>query len=240
MGSLVGSWVAVSVAVSAVVGLGAWGCGGDDIKPGFQSFGGAGGATSTATTATHASASSTTVATTTSGPSTSSSTTSTTTSTGVTSTTTSTGSGCADPGTEPNENEATATDLGTIGDCDNMGASVSGVLHSAFDVDWFKFHGVDGSSFCSTDPSRHITNTSVRMCKFIQCDGSEANNFSCPSGTTSATSPDGRPGCCAMGDISFSLTCGSSTLNADNAMVFIRVDNPNAVSCPAYQIDYHY
>jgi hypothetical protein len=237
MGSFLDRGVAWALVTAALAVVTAEACGGDDIKPGFQSFGGAGGAGTSGGTTSHTSATATTGVTT---GTTSSATSTTTSSTASTTSASTTGTGCADPGAEPNDTEATATDLGQIGDCDNMGQSVSGVIHSPFDVDWFVFHGIDGSSFCSVDPTRHISNTSLRMCKFIQCDGSESNNFSCPSGTTSATSPDGRPGCCAMGDISFSLTCGSSQLNADNSMVYIRVDNPNALVCEAYQVDYHY
>ena len=225
-----------SVVAALVCGsLGA--CGGDAPKPGFEDFGGSGGGsgktsstTKTASaTSTHASSSTVTVAVAASSSS---------------STTSSTGTGCVDTGPgEQNGTELTAYDLGTIGDCDNMGDVVSGVLNGASDVDWYQFHGVDISTFppCSVDPSRTLTSSGpVRICKFIQCDGSESNNFSCPSGSSAANSPDGRPGCCSATGMNFSLTCGSSQLNADNARVFMRVDNPQALPCPSYTVAYHY
>lgn len=233
-----GPWVPLTIgAVSLVAATGA--CSGDALKPGFQNLGGSGGSGSSTTAS--SSRASTTSASGTSAVASGVTASAASTATSATSSAVSSGSGCADPGAEPNETEATATDLGQIGECDNMGSSISGVLHDAFDVDWFKYHGIDGSILCSVDPARHINNTNIRLCKYIQCDGSEANNFSCPSGTSQSTSPDGRPGCCTMsGDIHFDLTCGSSSLDADNAEVFIRVDNPNQLPCEAYQVDYHY
>ncbi len=222
--------LAATIACSAIAA-----CGGEAPKPGFQDFGGSGGTgtaghtTTTSQTGAMASATQASV-------------TSTVASSSSASTTSTTGSGCVDTGPgEPNDSEVNAYDLGTIGDCDNMGDMVSGVLSGASDLDWYKFHGVDASSFCSVDPARTLTSSgSVRICKFIQCDGSESDNFSCPGGTTAANSPDGRPGCCSTGDMDISLTCGSSQLNADNAMVFIRVDNPQSLPCPNYTVAYHY
>jgi hypothetical protein len=204
-------------------------CGGNP-KPGFENLGGGDDGTTGVTGSTHATTAAQTsaVVTTTVGATTSASTT--------------TGSGCVDTGPgEPNATETTAFDLGTIGDCDDQGDVVSGVLNGANDVDWYKFHGIDMSSLCSVDPARALSSSgSVRICKFIQCDASESNNFTCPSGSTPATSPIGRPGCCGSGDMDISLTCGSSQLNADDAMVYIRVDNPQSLPCASYTVAYHY
>jgi hypothetical protein len=79
----------------------------------------------------------------------------------------------------------------------------------------------------------------VRLCKFIQCNGDEENDFACPAGTTAATSPDGRPGCCGSAGFAFDLTCGSSSLDGDDAMVYIRLDT-QANDCVTYSLAYHY
>ena len=231
------AFFAVTASLPAVLSVA---CGGDPPEPGFEEVGGsgegAGGPSSTKTSSTSSSMSNTTTS---AGPTTTSSSTTTSTST---STTPSTGtSGCNDLGPgEPNDTESTAHDLGTIGDCDDEGGSVSGLLDGPTDPDWYKYYGTDASSLCTTDPNRSVTSSHpIRVCKFIQCDDNEANDFECPSGTSSATSPDGRPGCCAASSIDFSLTCGSSSLNADNAMVYVRIDTQEN-ACVTYTLTYAY
>ncbi|MBL9025090.1 MAG: hypothetical protein JNL21_23030 [Myxococcales bacterium] len=215
-------------------------CGGDPPEPGFEEVGGsgegAGGPSSTKASSTSSSMSNTTTS---SGPTTTTS--STTTSTTTASTTTTGSSGCNDLGPgEPNDTEAAAHDLGTIGDCDDRGGSVSGLLDGATDPDWYKYHATDASSFCTTDPDRTVTSSDpIRICKFVQCDDNEANDFECPSGTSAATSPDGRPGCCGTSAFEFSLTCGSSSIGADNAMVYIRIDTQEN-ACVTYTLTYAY
>lgn len=214
-------------------------CGGDPPEPGFEEVGGSGeGAGGPSTTSTKASS-------TTGGPSTTSTmsgpTTSTTTMSTTTGATTTTGSsGCNDLGPgEPNDTEATAHDLGTIPDDDAQGGSVSGLLDGTTDPDWYKYYGTDefGST---TDPNRTVTSSHpIRICKFVQCDNNEENDFSCPSGTSAATSPDGRPGCCGTSAFEFSLTCGSSSLNSDNATVYIRIDTQQN-ACVTYTLSYAY
>ncbi len=212
-------------------------CGGDPPAPGFEEVGGAGeGAGDAATTGSSTKAAGPSSTGVTSGPG---ATTSTTSTTGAT---TSTGpSGCTDLGPgEPNDSEATAHDLGTIGDCDDEGGSVSGLLDESGDADWYVYLGTDASSTCTVDPHRTITSSHpIRLCKFIQCLDNETNDFACPMGTTDAFSPDGRPGCCSAGDIDFSLTCGSSSLDSDDAYVYIRVDT-TVNECVTYTLTYDY
>ncbi|NUO53729.1 MAG: hypothetical protein HOV80_33190 [Polyangiaceae bacterium] len=213
-------------------------CGDDPPDPGFEEVGGSGegaggpsttGPSTTSTKSTGVS-SPTTATTSVTGTST----------TTNTATSSSTGSGCQDGGPgEPNDTESSAHDLGTIGDCDDEGGSVSGVLDGTTDPDWYKYQGTDGTG-CSVDPSREITSSHpIRVCKFIQCDNNEANDFSCPGGTMDVTSPDGRPGCCSTSEFNFGLTCGSSSLNSDNATVYVRIDT-TANECVTYTLTYHY
>lgn len=229
--------LAAAVAAPSVLGVA---CGGDPPDPGFEEVGGSGeGAGGPSTSSSKASSTS-------SGPSTTSTmsgptTTSTTSTSTTTGSTTSTGSsGCNDLGPgEPNDSEATAHDLGTIGDCDDEGGSVSGLLDGTTDPDWYKYYGTDGTG-CTTDPNRTVTSSHpIRVCKFIQCDNNEENDFECPGGTSAAMSPDGRPGCCGTSSIDFSLTCGSSSLNSDNAMVYVRVDTQEN-ACVTYTLSYAY
>ncbi len=223
--------VASCVVLGALIGA----CGDDPPEPGFEQVGGEGeGAGGPSTTGSGASSTKTT-----GGGTPSSSSSATNGSTSSASTTTGS-SGCNDGGPgEPNNSESTAHDLGTIGDCDDEGGSVSGVLDGATDPDWYKYLGTDGSG-CTTDPHRVVTSSHpIRICKFIQCLDDEENDFECPSGTMDANSPDGRPGCCATSEIDFSLTCGSSSINADEAYVYVRIDTTEN-ECVTYTLTYDY
>ena len=140
---------------------------------------------------------------------------------------------------EPNDDEATAQDLGEINDNDGNGGVVSGSLHHLGDVDWFRYAGNDDVTG-NVDPARELVSSgSVRLCKFLECEnGLEETEFECPAGTQYALSPMARPGCCATGDVALpDLNCGGVT--EDNAMVYMRVDQP-VPACATYSISYHY
>jgi hypothetical protein len=152
---------------------------------------------------------------------------------------TTTGPGCMNDGAEPNNSEATATDLGTFDDCDASGDVVSGVLPQG-DEDWFVFTGTDALQ-CASDASRTVVaNGTVRICKFfegvVDCNGL---SFTCPAGTTTDTSPGGRSGCCSTSDFEVSLGCGALPGFAQ-VDVYIRLDTPPSESCVSYTLDYHY
>ncbi len=156
-------------------------------------------------------------------------------------TSTSSGPVCNDSGPgEPNDTIGQAYNLGEISDSDGDGSQVAGTMASSTDVDWYRYHGIDLTGNV-VDPTRQILSAGVRICKYIQCDNGEANDFSCPSGTTPDTA-SGHPGCCWMSTspVTLDLTCGSTSLDSDNATVFIRVDNPGALFCQAYTMQYHY
>jgi hypothetical protein len=141
------------------------------------------------------------------------------------------GGSCTDVGYEPNETEATATDLGTINDCDGSGSSVAARLDGASDVDFYKFRGTDRIG-CYVDPTAE-TGARVRICVFANCPGA---NVTCKEQSTPATSPAGYKGCCKDqgGKVVADLTCSSG----DNADVYIRLDR--ATECTSYVVNYHY
>lgn len=150
-------------------------------------------------------------------------------------------SGCNDLGPgEPNDTEAAAHDFGTIGDCDDEGGMVSGLLDGTGDPDWYKYLGEDASATCMVDPHRTIVSSDpIRICKFFECLDNETSSFTCPAGTTGATSPDGRPGCCSDVDFLVDLICGSSSLDADDAWVYVRIDT-TVNACVTYTMSYAY
>lgn len=145
---------------------------------------------------------------------------------------------CDDPGPgEPNDTEATALFLGIITDSDGDGGVFSGVLADGNDADWFSYNGVDtfGSE---VDPTRdNFTSGQFRLCLFAECVNGSTLDLECIDGSTAATSPGGRPGCCKMGP--FSLSTFDCTSSDDDTRVYIRIDQP-ASTCLAYSVTYHY
>jgi hypothetical protein len=151
-------------------------------------------------------------------------------------TTTTGGVMCEDPGTEPNDDEASAENLGQIA-CNDQPKSFSGVLAGAADVDWFQYHAV--SNFCGfggPDPSHQVTaDGDVRLCVFVDCDVGNPN-VGCEGGATAEDSPEGHPGCCNNGEVNFSLNCMGGP---ENAQFYLRLDQA-ADACVSYEVTYEY
>jgi hypothetical protein len=151
---------------------------------------------------------------------------------------------CPDLGVgEPNESENNAFPLkaSAISDCDGDGGMVTGTIAGQNDIDWFTYEG-DDTFGCVVDPTRSFTQSEsgLRLCKFFEC-FSGNTEFSCPSGTTAATSPGSRPGCC--GTAGFDVTNLNCTGTTDeHVQVYLRVDRPGATAatCNHYSLSYHY
>lgn len=148
------------------------------------------------------------------------------------------GEACIDTGiSEPNEAEGSATDLGDLTDCDADSAGMtSGVLVSSADIDWYKYDGTDETG-CDVDPERSIAATApVELCKFVDCVSGTAT-FSCPSGTSQATSPMGHPGCCSSKGFLLQPDCDGID---DDATVFVRIKGTDGTPCVQYALSFHY
>jgi hypothetical protein len=146
------------------------------------------------------------------------------------------GPGCEDPGPEPNNTESSATDLGTITDCDEDGGSFSGMVAGIDDLDWYKYQASD-DFFCVVDATREVqSNAPVRFCKYFQCIDDSTPAFSCPNGSNAATSPDGRPGCCADSGFDVAPDCANTS---DDVKVYMSV-RTLANECVTYTVNYHY
>lgn len=147
------------------------------------------------------------------------------------------GAPCIDTGPgEPNDSEAAASNLGSATDCDGTGGTVSGVLAGTGDVDWYLYRATDEIG-CSVDPSRTFSPPGgARLCKFAQCTGGGAADVTCQLGSSPATSPSGRPGCCHTQSFSIDIDCSGVD---DDAQIYLRVDRPVNV-CTAYSIVFHY
>lgn len=140
---------------------------------------------------------------------------------------------------EPNDEEAMPTLLGEISDDDDDGGSIFGTLDGPDDVDWYRYTG-DDDILSNVDPARFVKSTGgVRLCKFAECEGGiEDTEFECPAETEAATSPSGRPGCCAPAGIVLGDANCTGVLE-DNMQVFMRVDQAQD-ACTAYELIYHY
>lgn len=228
-----------------VAALAALGCGGTPAGAGGGGQGGAitgtggaitgaGGAGSTSSTTQSSSSAS--------SSSTSTSSTSTSTSTSSTSTSSSSGATCvnSDPG-EPNDSEGAAYDFGTIGCDDDDPGMIYGVLAGPDDEDWYTYIGLDENS-CLVNPTHGLTVLAgtARVCAFFACTGGSGTDVGgCPSGTTDAKSPAGRPGCCGSGEFTVDLNC-TGTID-DEAAVYLRVDDPtHQAVCTEYAVSFHY
>jgi hypothetical protein len=140
---------------------------------------------------------------------------------------------------EPNDDEASAVDLGEINDNDGNGGVLSASLHHAGDVDWYFYTGNDDITG-NVDPARAlVASGGLRLCKFLECDnGLAETEFECPPGTQYALSTMARPGCCANDGFGLEdLNC--TGVIEDNATVVLRVDQPEP-ACVTYSISYHY
>jgi len=140
---------------------------------------------------------------------------------------------------EPNDEEAMPTLLGEISDDDDDGGSIFGTLDGPDDVDWYRYTG-DDDILSNVDPARFVKATGgLRLCKFAECEGGiEDTDFECPAETEAATSPLGRPGCCAPAGVVLGDANCTGVLE-DNMQVFMRVDQAED-ACTAYELIYHY
>jgi hypothetical protein len=143
---------------------------------------------------------------------------------------------------EPNDTEAIAHSLTTepIDDCDGSGSQVSGAITSPADVDWFVYRG-DDTALCAVNPTAAIVGGSgLRLCQYAVCLSADTTIDDCPDGTSSATSPDGREGCCGSDGFEIDFNC-SGSLDEDGH-VYVSVDMPDAEPgvCNGYVLSYHY
>jgi hypothetical protein len=156
------------------------------------------------------------------------------------------GDSCADQGPgEPNETEATATQLASLNDCDSQAKSVAGTLSGAADVDWYFWVQTEDDGLCVLDPARDFSQSAggnLRMCKYVECQDPGASiSVSCPGGTTPSMSESGIPGCCSTAGFEIDLgITGCGITAADVVNVYMRIDEPGATAdnCNDYNVNY--
>jgi hypothetical protein len=142
---------------------------------------------------------------------------------------------CVEPGPEPNDSQAEATQLGMISDNDADGGTVCGVLSSPTDVDWYVYGGLDKLGNV-VDPTRTLTAAAnARLCVYARCTAT-GTSISCLQGAKD-TAPQGQNGCCGAGKIAPYVNCEGLD---DSMTVWIKVENNDALACLPYQLDYHF
>jgi hypothetical protein len=139
--------------------------------------------------------------------------------------------GCDDVGFEPNDDEASATDLPDVTDCDVTGSQIGAALDGA-EGDFYRFSGADVSG-CVVDPIA-TTGDAVRLCLYAECAGLA---LSCTQGAA-ASSPAGRAGCCvhAGGTVELFIDCSGWS---EDATIWIGVEQ-SGEACLPYSVEYHY
>ncbi len=157
-------------------------------------------------------------------------------STTTTTTTTSGGGGgnVCDQAYEDNDTEDTAFDLGDINDCDGDGGDVTASLEPG-DADWYRYDGSDDFGCVATPERTLMSNDNLRLCKFIECKEGQVD-VTCKDGSTPATSPGGRQGCCHSTGFTVDIECPGID---DDITAYIRLDQP-ASACVEYILDYHF
>ena len=141
------------------------------------------------------------------------------------------------PGEPTNDMQLTAHSFGSISDADSAGKAPCAVLKGGADVDWYTYAGVD-NAFSVVDPYRKVSSDlKTRLCVYLQCTAGTAT-FTCPAGSMDDTAPLGQKGCCSEGPMQLSFDCAG--VNDDDASVWLKVENPDALACVPYQLSFHY
>lgn len=150
------------------------------------------------------------------------------------------GASCVDTGLGEPDNDSEASAHRVTGSCeDDKVGKIYGVLDGPGDVDWYVYTGEDKLN-CKVNPTHGIEADAgkLRVCVFAECIEADVE-VSCPAGAQPEASPGGRSGCCATSTFELGLNCKGTT--ADDANLFIRVDDPTGeATCPSYTVSYHY
>jgi hypothetical protein len=148
---------------------------------------------------------------------------------------------------EPNESEDTAflLTMDPIDDCDDSGATVSGVISGANDVDWFRWLG-DDSALCPINdetPARTLTQDQggILVCKYVRCMDQEVDTeFDCPGGTSPDVSGNSIAGCCGSSGFEFVVNCTGTTDEVVETFIKLEMPSATAATCNGYDLGYHF
>ncbi len=133
---------------------------------------------------------------------------------------------------EPNDTEATAASS-TNAQCGGTARTVSAALDVG-DTDWYLFNATRYGSTCSATLTAGV-DAGLDVCVYAAC---KAPVVSCSTGA-SATSPDGNAGCCASGNVAFTVTCGGTVPTSLEMHAEVK-SSSGAKACTPYTLTYSY
>lgn len=144
---------------------------------------------------------------------------------------------CRSIDTDPHADEATATVLGNVG-CDSViDLGLIGTLDGP-ETDWYRYFGNEGLVLCGEQPEATVVAAiATEVCVYMECLEGSASGVSCAAGSSPATSPDGRPGCCGQDQAHINdFDCGGF-LTPKNADVWISIASAEN-GCVDYELAY--
>jgi hypothetical protein len=149
------------------------------------------------------------------------------------------GGTCLDPD-DPGGSENVAKALADTDDCDNSVKTVTGLIQSAVDVDFYSLSMQDKAG-CSIDEDFGSVTSGLELCVFARCKNTTANAVSGCTGGVLATNPaTGMQGCCATTPSKAIPQWNCSGLN-DSADFLVRVKQASGgPQCIAYAFTYHF
>ncbi|MCA9710684.1 MAG: hypothetical protein KDK70_32885, partial [Myxococcales bacterium] len=97
---------------------------------------------------------------------------------------------------DPHGDEASATELDQLGCGDDTDLGLVATLQAP-ETDWFTFFGAE-AFMCPEQPAAvaMALGITTEVCVYLECVEGTAVGLTCADGSTDATSPEGRPGCC--------------------------------------------
>jgi hypothetical protein len=106
-------------------------------------------------------------------------------------------------GNEINDTYVNATFTRTSNECDDQGATGSGVLSGSGDDDWFRVNFTENTTFCAVDPyiTANTNGATAELCVYTKCSSGVNDGVDCQDGSSSssALAGSGYVGCCKTG-----------------------------------------
>lgn len=145
--------------------------------------------------------------------------------------------GCEDrPDEEPNDDEASAVEIGDV-QCGTLHERQGAVDNT--DVDWWTYHGIDDGTCDEATIVIVNADEPLDVCVYFECDMGNAQVV-CSAASSSALSPDGRPGCCGTGSAQYTTTTCLGAAASDSGTIYMSVAGPEDPMCLPYDIAYRF
>lgn len=118
--------------------------------------------------------------------------------------------------------------------CTGKDVTLHGTLAGLADSDWFELGPVN----CGSNEGTYVRVNGaedMEVCAYFECDEGTATAPKCSDEAVVATSPEGRPGCCATKKLELEVTCE----DAESAVTswWVRAEGLEPLVCMDYQLD---